>query len=74
MVLRVTDGISKEARRPGTDFHIVIDANTAPAAPIGAQPVLPIQQFGGEENFHVFGEFQDGELLRVQVQFVGPEA
>ena len=33
-------------------------------------PVLLLGAFGGDGTFPVFGEFEDGELLRVTIEFV----
>ena len=46
---------------------------TAPRATLPGSPVLLISAFGGDGTFPVYGEFdEDGELVRVTVEFVGP--
>jgi hypothetical protein len=35
--------------------------------------VVLLQEFGGDGTFPVVGEYEDGELLRVVVEFVDPE-
>ncbi len=35
----------------------------------GNQPVLLIQNFGGDGPYGVYGEFEDGEFLRLYVDF-----
>jgi hypothetical protein len=63
-----------EAGKPGIDYEAVIQADTnVPALYLDDRPVLLITQFGGDGTFPVFGEFEDGELMRVTVEFVGPD-
>ena len=54
----------------GADYQEVSDADPAPAAaPLGDRPILLIQNFGGDGTYPVYGEFEDGELLRIYVDF-----
>lgn len=61
-----------DSGKPGVDYQAVIDAR-APVGGIGGQPVLLLQSFGGDGTFPVFGEYEDGELLRVCIDFDAPE-
>jgi hypothetical protein len=61
-----------ERGRPGIDYAAVIEADDQAAAPLGGMPVLLLSRFGGDGTFPVFGEFEDGEVLRVTVEFVDP--
>ena len=58
--------------RPGTDYAAVIDAPDEAASYLDKKPVLLLGQFGGDGTFPVFGEFEDGELLRVTIEFIEP--
>lgn len=58
-----------ETGREGVDYQVVIDVPmTETAAPLGGRPVLLIQNFGGDGTFDVFGEFEDGELVRIVIE------
>lgn len=59
--------------RPGIDYATVMDAPDEPASYLAGKPVLLLGRLGGDGTFPVFGEFEDGELLRVTVEFVEPE-
>lgn len=60
--------------KPGIDYAAVIAAPNEPAGYLGEKPVLLLGRFGGDGTFPVFGEFDEyGELIRVTVEFVGPE-
>ena len=53
----------------GVDYEAVIDARD-PITRLGGQPVLLLQQFGGDGTFPVFGQYEDGELIRVTIDLV----
>jgi hypothetical protein len=59
--------------RAGIDFQAVLDAPSGHAHPLAERPVLLLGRFGGDGTFPVIGEFEDGELMRVIVEFVEPE-
>jgi hypothetical protein len=58
--------------RPGIDYAAVIEAPDEHASYLASKPVLLLGRFGGDGTFPVFGEYEDGELLRVIVEFVDP--
>lgn len=64
---------SVDQGRPGIDYSAIFNAGDVPAAPLAGMPVLLLGRFGGDGTFPVFGEFEDGELVRVTVEFVEPE-
>ena len=51
------------------DYEAVIEARD-PIGRLGGQPVLLLQQFGGDGTFPVFGQYEDGELIRVTIDLV----
>ena len=53
----------------GVDYEAVIGA-CDPIGRLGGQPVLLLQQFGGDGTFPVFGQYEDGELIRVTIDLV----
>lgn len=55
--------------RRGIDYAAVIGA-VEPASYLDNQPVLLMQRFGGDGTFPVYGEFDDGEFMRILVEFV----
>lgn len=60
--------------KQGLDYQAVIDAPNEAAAPLAGRPVLLLGRLGGDGVFPVYGEFDDyGELVRVRVEFVGPD-
>ena len=60
--------------KPGIDYQAVIEAPDEPASYLSGRPVLLIGRFGGDGTFPVFGELDEyGELVRVTIEFVGPE-
>lgn len=61
--------------KPGVDYEMVILADSSvPASQLDNRPVLLLGRFGGDGTFPVFGEFDEyGELLRVSIEFEGPE-
>jgi len=60
--------------KPGVDYEAVISADTSVTSSyLGNGLVLLISNFGGDGTFPVFGEFEEGELMRVTVEFVGPD-
>jgi hypothetical protein len=64
------------ASRPGVDYEAVIEVIAAvqgPVARLAGQPVLLLQEFGGDGSYPVYGEFEDDMLVRVIVEFVEPE-
>ena len=69
--------LSREATgRQGIDYQAVMEASTTAQGPVGrlaGQPVLVLQQFGGDGSFPVFGEFEDDMFVRVIIEFVDAE-
>ena len=64
-----------ETGRDGVDYQVVIDVPmTETASPLGGRPILLIQNFGGDGAFDVFGEFEDGELVRLTIEFEDADA
>lgn len=64
----------RDRGKPGVDYQAVIDADTSVTSSyLGNGLVLLISNFGGDGTFPVFGEFEDGELIRVTVEFVEPD-
>jgi hypothetical protein len=60
--------------KAGIDYQAVIDATDEAAAQFAGRPVLLLGRFGGDGVFPVYGEFDEyGELVRVTVEFVGPD-
>jgi hypothetical protein len=62
--------------RPGVDYEAVLavsDTTQGPVARLAGQPVLVLQQFGGDGSFPVFGEFEDDMFVRVIIEFVDAE-
>jgi hypothetical protein len=59
----------RSRERAGPDYQEVIDAPSTAAVPLGTRPVLLVQDFGGDGTFPVFGEFEDGEFMRLIVEF-----
>ena len=53
----------------GVDYEAVIEARD-PIGRLGGQRVLLLQQFGGDGTFPVFGQYEDGELIRVTIDLV----
>lgn len=53
----------------GVDYETVIEARD-PIGRLGGQPVLLLQQFGGDGTFPVFGQYEGGELIRVSIDLV----
>ena len=62
-----------ERGKAGIDYRAVIDAPLELAQYLARQPVLLLGQFGGDGTFPVFAEYEDGELVRIAVEFVEPE-
>ncbi len=66
------DRAERQSRASTT--QAVIAAPDEPASYLGGKPVLLLGQFGGDGTFPVFGEIdEDGELVRVTIEFVGPD-
>lgn len=60
-------------RRAGVDYQEVIEAVASEVASrLGGQPVLLLQNFGGDGSFPVVGEFLDGELVGVHIDLDPP--
>jgi hypothetical protein len=53
----------------GVDYEVVIETRD-PITRLGGQPVLLLQHFGGDGTFPVFGQYEDGELIRVTIDLV----
>lgn len=61
---------SKEDGKPGIDYEAVIQSpGDQHGAQLRGRPVVLIANFGGDGAYPVFGEFEDGELLRAIVEF-----
>jgi hypothetical protein len=57
----------------GVDYEEVLRSDaTGVATSLADRPVLLIRGFGGDGTFPVFGEFDEGGLARVIVEFVEP--
>ena len=60
----------RDSGEVGIDYQAVLDADMSqPAVGLAGQPVLLIQHFGGDGPYGVYGEFEDGEFLRLYVDF-----
>jgi hypothetical protein len=61
--------------KDGVDYERVIEVDLAktPAVQLAGLPVVLFADFGGDGTFPVFGEYEDGELMRVVVEFVEPD-
>jgi hypothetical protein len=59
--------------KPGVDYATVVAAPIEVASYLDEQPVLLVQSFGGDGTFPVYGVFEDGELVRITVEFEGPD-
>ncbi len=54
----------------GIDYQAALDVDgMVHAAPLAGQSVLLIQRFGGDGTYAVSGEFEDGEFMRLIVEF-----
>src|SRR5687768_6838600 len=62
-----------ERSKPGIDFDSVIRAPVELAAYLDQTPVLLLGRLGGDGSFPVYGEFEEGELVRVTIELVGPD-
>ena len=65
----------KETGHEAVDYAEVIaaDHSQSDAIRLAEGPTLLISNFGGDGTFPVFGEYEDGELMRVVVEFVEPD-
>lgn len=62
--------------RTGVDYETVLEATSKAQGPVvrlAGQPVLILQQFGGDGSFPVYGEFEDDMFARVVIEFVDAE-
>jgi hypothetical protein len=65
LLLPTSDGTSE-----GIDFAAVVAAPGEPVAQLLAgRPVQLIQGFGGDGDYPVYGEFEDGRLVAVTIRF-----
>lgn len=63
----------RKSGKPGIDYaEVVAVPMSEDAASLCGRPVLLLQNFGGDGSFPVFGDFDDGELLRIVVEFMDP--
>ena len=67
LLSRIADG------RAGVDYEAVLQTDEPVTSPLDGQPVVLLRQFGGDGSFPVFGEYEDGELIRAIVDFVEPD-
>jgi hypothetical protein len=64
----------RSAGKRGVDYEEVLGVDTADfATRLGDRPVLLVSGFGGDGTFPVFGEFEEGELARVTIEFDEPD-
>jgi hypothetical protein len=63
---------SVEHGKAGIDYSAIYGLSATAATPLAGMPVLLLGQFGGDGTFPVFGEFEDGELMRVTIEFIDP--
>lgn len=63
---------SIEHGKAGIDYSAILAVGATPSARLAGMPVLLLGQFGGDGTFPVFGEFEDGELMRVTIEFIDP--
>jgi len=59
--------------RLGVDYETVLQTDDPVTSPLDGQPVVLLRQFGGDGSFPVFGQYDDGGLVRVIVDFVEPD-
>jgi hypothetical protein len=57
-----------ERGKLGVDYSAIFEAKR-PAGPIDGQPVLLLQDFGGDGSFPVFGHFDGSELMSITIYF-----
>ena len=61
---------SKKHSKPGIDYEAVVQSpGDQHGAQLAGRPVVLLANFGGDGAYPVFGEFEDGELLRAVVEF-----
>jgi hypothetical protein len=54
--------------KPGVDYEEVVVADSSQhASYLAGQPLLLLQNFGGDGTFPVYGEFEDGEFIGVRI-------
>jgi hypothetical protein len=59
--------------RAGVDYEKVVVTNDGQhASYLAGQPVLLLQNFGGDGTFPVYGEFEDGEFIGVRIHLDPP--
>ena len=61
-----------EGGETGVDYQAVIDA-TDPVTRLAGRPALLLQAFGGDGDFPVYGEYEDGEFMRIVIDLESPE-
>lgn len=60
---------SRENAKPGVDYQAVLDADPKVGAlPFANGLTLLIQNFGGDGPYPAYGEYEDGELLRILIE------
>jgi hypothetical protein len=62
-----------ERGKPGIDYAAVIGAPVQTASYLDGQPVILLGGFGGDGAFPVYAEFDETGVVRVVIEFVGPD-
>ena len=60
---------SAERGKPGIDYQAVIDAPTTPEAVPFADKLALLVNVRDDGPYFVYGEFEDGDLVRVTIEF-----
>lgn len=66
---------SRADGKEGVDYEQVrhLDLMSAPAFRLAGMPVVLVVSSDGDGTFPVFAEYEDGELMRVVIEFLGPD-
>ena len=62
-----------ERGKPGIDYAAVIRAPIQTASYLDGQPVILLADFGGDGAYPVYAEFDEMGVVRVIIEFVGPD-
>ena len=64
----------RSAGKDGLDYDEVLGVDAADVTtPFAGRPVLVVSAFGGDGAYPVFGDFEEGELARVTIEFDEPD-